>query len=65
MLEIFVSMAAGLIIFALLSIVFFVKGRSEEKEPGKTTCGRCSCQHRFDRIPPPLQTERKCGADQR
>jgi hypothetical protein len=65
MLEIFVAMAASLIIFALLSIVFFVKGRSEEKQPGKATCGRCSCQNRFDTIPPPPQTEHKCGADQR
>jgi hypothetical protein len=65
MLEILVALAASLIIFGLLSIVFLVKGRSEEKKTGSPTCGRCTCQQSYDRILPPLQAERKCGADQR
>jgi len=64
MLEIIVSLAASLIVFALLAIVFLVKGRSEDNRSGRPTCARCSCQQGYDRIPPPVRIENKCGADQ-
>jgi hypothetical protein len=65
MLEYIVALAASLFVFGLLSFVFLIKSRSDDNASEPPGCARCNCQQRFNSIPPPVQIEKKCSADQK
>jgi hypothetical protein len=44
--EIIFVLAATVFVFALFSLVFYIKGRTDSKEAQLPTCARCDCHRR-------------------
>ncbi len=60
MIEIVIGTAAGICVFALFAIVFFIKSRDSSRLP---TCGKPECRCQKKRNPPILRQHQAASND--